>query len=121
MCSCRTMCEPAISASGRRVANAGAIMDLSFVAVGTIRRWTNFPKQNPAAAAIRHFQSGKFTSGYFKHRSWKYSAIIDAIGRRANQQMVAQSKAHRRRNCAHLDRTEAEHGPLARPIGGKAP
>ena len=96
-------------------------MDLSFVAVGTTRRWTNLPKQNPTAAAIRNFQSGKFTSGYFKHRSWKYSAIIDAIGRRANQQMVAQSKAHRRRTCAHLDRTEAEHGPLARPIGGKAP
>ena len=35
--------------------------------------------------------------------------------------MVAQSKAHRRRTCAHLDRTDAEHGPLARPIGGKAP
>jgi hypothetical protein len=44
-------------------------MDLSFVAVGTTRRWTNLPKQNPTAAAIRNFQSGKFTSGYFKHHA----------------------------------------------------
>jgi hypothetical protein len=32
-------------------------MDLSFVAVGTIRRWTSFPKQNPAAGG--HSESSK--------------------------------------------------------------
>lgn len=51
--------------------------------MGAISRWTIFDKQNPAATAIRNFQSRKFATGYFKSWCGKYLEIITLIARMA--------------------------------------